>query len=234
LTLILKKQPKVLDSVTGGQDTVGLRIPRHPVARALLQAFGGGVAAPSANKFTHVSPTTALAVEEELGAEVDLILEGGACEVGLESTILDLSSGTPILLRPGMITVAMLEAVLQTKVQTALGENTIKAPGMHHLHYAPMTPTVSLPIKEILPWLENQNAESAVILLQEEQRETFSLINKFQTFVMPNDAESYAHDLYHQLRTADHLQVDFIVIAEIPKEVNWYAIQDRINKATAR
>ena len=112
LTLILKRNARVLDAVTGGQDTVGLRMPDHPVALALLSAFGGGVAAPSANRYGRISPTTALHVRDELGEAVDCILDGGPCRVGIESTILDLSGAHPQLLRPGAISAAAIEIAL--------------------------------------------------------------------------------------------------------------------------
>ena len=116
LAMILNKRPEVPLVVTGGQDTVGLRMPDHPVALRLLRAFGGGIAAPSANRFCRISPTQAAHVEEELGDAVDLILDGGACQVGVESTIVDLSGNRPKLLRPGHITRLEIEAVLQTEL----------------------------------------------------------------------------------------------------------------------
>ena len=116
LTLILKRQPTVPDLVTGGQDTVGLRIPHHPLALQLLKAFDGGIAAPSANRFGHISPTTAQHVREELGAAVALVLDGGPCSVGIESTIVDLSRGDPVILRPGMISAAQIDQALHQQV----------------------------------------------------------------------------------------------------------------------
>ena len=113
LTLVVRRAKSVSDEVTGGQDTIGLRVPSHPIAQALLNAFGGGIAAPSANRFGHISPTTVRHVREELGDRVDLILDGGACEVGIESTIVDVSGGTPVLLRPGRVSEEEIEAVLQ-------------------------------------------------------------------------------------------------------------------------
>lgn len=147
LALILKKRPEVPLEVTGGQDTVGLRVPDHPVALRLLQAFGGGVAAPSANRFCRISPTLAIHVQEELGASVDMILDGGACQVGVESTIVDLSGSQPKLLRPGHITRDQIEAILQTKLLVSsqieqADAMQIRAPGMMAIHYAPITPAL--------------------------------------------------------------------------------------------
>src|SRR5688500_12546066 len=113
LTIILKRSPRALDVVTGGLDTVGLRVPSHPVAQHLLTRFGGAIAAPSANRFGRVSPTTAEHVRQEFGSAVDLILDGGDCQVGLESTIVDLSSGASAILRPGFVTAEQIEAVTE-------------------------------------------------------------------------------------------------------------------------
>ena len=121
--------------MAGGRDTVGLRVPNAPLALALLEAFGGGVAAPSANRFGHVSPTTADAVRTELGADVDAVLDGGACAVGVESTIVELVGERPMLLRPGAVTVSQLEAVLGEPIAAPHGES--RAPGMLASHYAP-------------------------------------------------------------------------------------------------
>ncbi|MEO8963719.1 MAG: L-threonylcarbamoyladenylate synthase, partial [Gammaproteobacteria bacterium] len=138
LTLIFKKAPGVNDLVTGGQETIGLRIPHHPVAQALLQAFGGGIAAPSANRFGRISPTTAKAVYEELGDSVDLILEGGQCSVGVESTIVDVSGKHPTILRPGMITAANIEEVLHSRVIDK-PQSAPRVSGSMESHYAPAT-----------------------------------------------------------------------------------------------
>ncbi len=121
--------------VTGGRDTVGLRVPNAPLALALLEAFGGGVAAPSANRFGHVSPTTAEAVRAELGDDVDAVLDGGPCDVGVESTIVELIGERPMLLRPGAVTVSQLEAVIGEPIAEPHGES--RAPGMLASHYAP-------------------------------------------------------------------------------------------------
>jgi L-threonylcarbamoyladenylate synthase len=142
LTLVLKRSPRALDVVTGGQDTVGLRCPAHPWAHALLQAFGGALAAPSANSFGRISPTTAAHVRADLGEKpagrVDLILDGGPCPVGIESTIVDLSGPVPTLLRPGSITREAIEQVLGTSLAEA-GLDAPRASGRLEKHYAPRT-----------------------------------------------------------------------------------------------
>ena len=144
LTLVLPRAPRVLDVVTGGQESVGIRVPSHPVAQALLQAFGGGIAGPSANRFGRVSPTTAEHVRAELGSEVDLVLEGGQSEVGIESTIVDLSSDRPALLRPGIIGAERIAAVLGNALH-APDRTSPRASGMLASHYAPRTPSGNWP-----------------------------------------------------------------------------------------
>src|SRR5262245_50671234 len=139
LTLVLKRAAGVLDRVTGGEDTVGLRAPAHPVAQRLLNGFSGGIAAPSANRFGRLSPTTAQHVRDELRDAVDLVLDGGTCEVGIESTIIDLSGGTPVLLRPGRIGTAEIEAVAGLKVAQRTSASP-RAPGTLEAHYAPRIP----------------------------------------------------------------------------------------------
>src|SRR5439155_26780738 len=119
LTLILKRSEKAKDFVTGGQPSVGLRVPSHPVARELLEAFGGAIAAPSANRFGRVSPTTAAHVRADLGDDVDLILDGGETQVGIESTIVDLSGDGPVLLRPGTLSASDIGKIVPLKEKTA-------------------------------------------------------------------------------------------------------------------
>ncbi|HTM64412.1 MAG TPA: L-threonylcarbamoyladenylate synthase [Gammaproteobacteria bacterium] len=232
LTLILKKRPEVLDIVTGGQDTVALRAPRHPVAQALLQAFGGGLVAPSANRFTRISPTTAAAVQSELGDRVDMILDGGACEVGLESTILDLSSGQLRILRPGMISPQQIAAVIGRDVQVMRQDfpAEVRAPGMHHLHYAPETRTelISAARLQILT-----AAELPAVYLY--HHEIPSELHAQVTAVkMPANAAAYAHELYAVLRAQDQQQFQRIFIETVPDAPEWDAIRDRLIKACGK
>ncbi len=147
LTLILPRRGNVLDEITGGQDTVGLRVPAHPVALALLRAFGGGIAAPSANRFGRVSPTTAQHVRDELGSRVDVILDGGPCYVGVESTIVGLTTGKAVLLRPGGLSIEAIEHVLKQKIlRTSPAAHTERVSGLLDSHYAPATPIEILPV----------------------------------------------------------------------------------------
>lgn len=235
LTLILKKQAHVLDIVTGGQDTVGLRIPHHPVALELLRTFGKGIVAPSANKFTHISPTTVDAVQEELGDKIDMILAGGACDVGLESTIIDLSGAIPTILRPGMISAEALSKVLNTDVQFSPGiTSTTRAPGMHHLHYAPMTKTRVLTQSELIEFLSGLQATDLPMAILRYSDISIPDTTSLHCITMPKQAAQYAHDLYHTLRSVDHQNFKQIIIEAPPKTTEWVAIYDRIYKASAK
>lgn len=226
LTMILRKAPKVHDLITGGQDTVGVRMPDHPVALAVLQAFGGGLAAPSANRFGRISPTTAAAVREELGDAVDLVLEGGRCAVGVESTIIDLSGTQPAILRPGAIAAAEIAAVLQCDVLAAQ-KNAPRVSGSLALHYAPQTKTrlaTHIELQKILA----QNVEPIAIMALHE----LPAANKQITIVaMPHEPRAYAHDLYHTLRMLDKKHFQQIIIETLPEDAAWDAIRDRVRRA---
>ena len=238
LALILKKRPEVPLVVTGGQNTIGLRMPDHPVALRLLRTFGGGIAAPSANRFCRISPTLAAHVEEELGDTVDLILDGGACQVGVESTIVDLSGNRPKLLRPGHITRHDIEAVLQTELliispqsgQTKQSE--MRAPGMMAVHYAPVTQAMLCPadhLPEMIQELNFRNKKIGILAYSLEQAE-----NKLTRIIrLPEQADDYAQALYASLRELDGLQLEIILVEQPPKLEAWRAINDRLCKATS-
>ena len=227
LTLILKRSEDVPDAVTGGQDTVGLRVPGHPLALALLRAFGGGVAAPSANRFGRVSPTRAEHVRAELGGAVELILDGGPCEVGLESTILDLSAGAPRLLRPGGVTVARLEAVLgQPLAPNKTGAP--RAPGTLASHYAPTTPTVVVPSEKLATCLEqHKDKELGVLVRQPQQNQPENILWK----TLPNTPEGFGRGLYAALRELDASGVERIIVEAPPEDDAWLAVRDRLARA---
>ncbi len=229
LTLILKKQPHVSDLITSGQDTIGLRIPKHPVALQLLQAFAGGIAAPSANRFTHISPTTAMAVQEELGGKIDLILEGGLCEVGLESTIIDVTRETPVILRPGMISAQAISALLGMQVALAASEAEIRAPGMHHLHYAPNTAAALIAKDEVSSFLQINKDPVAIVIYSEMNMPEIPNVHWVKLSDKP---AQYAHDIYQSLRSLDHQQFKRILIERVPDTTEWDAIRDRLLKAT--
>ncbi len=217
LTLILKRSAAVPDAVTGGQDTVGLRCPSHPMAQALLTEFArvgsGAVAAPSANKFGHVSPTTAQHVRDEFGPGL-FILDGGASDVGLESTIVDLSRGRPVLLRPGSITRAQLASALGVSP----GDRDALAPrasGSLASHYAPRTP-VTIVARDAIA-AERARGTRVVVL---------------ELGARP-DAARYGHDLYSRLRELDHARAERILVEAPPASPEWEAVNDRLARAAA-
>jgi L-threonylcarbamoyladenylate synthase len=231
LTLIFKKNPNVSNLLTGNQSTIALRIPRHPLAQTLLRDFGKGIAAPSANRFGRISPTTAAAVAEELGNSVDLILEGGQCEVGLESTIIDVSGATPALLRPGMITAADAEAVLRKKISTAHAASP-RVSGSHESHYAPRTPTRLVKFAAISQAIAALSPEDFPIVVL--TREYLGRAMTGVEFIpMPVDAQQYAHDLYATLRACDQKDLRRIIVEAVPEHETWDAIRDRLQRATA-
>ena len=233
LTLILKKQPWVPMEVTGGQETVGLRVPGHPVATALLTAFGGGLAAPSANRFGRISPTTAEAVREELGDAVECVLDGGACEGGIESTIVDCTGEMPTMLRPGLISRARLEAVLHAPIQTGR-QQAPRVSGSHAMHYAPETETrlfSSTDLQAALSSCEKEMLPIAVLLCESTPLPASVPIHYVK---MPVTAAGYAHDLYQTLRSLDQGGFRSIWIESVPKGTEWDAIRDRLKRATAR
>ena len=233
LTLVFKKRSYVLASVTGGQDTVAVRMPSHPIASELLQAYGKGLVAPSANQFTHLSPTSAAAVREELGSVIDLILDGGACELGLESTILDVSREKPVILRPGMITRTMLENVLGEPILVATNETTTRAPGRHHLHYAPTTKTILLPTEKVAAYARSLTpADLPVVFVVRHETVLPHETSNIHWVTMPPAAKDYAHELYRMLRTLDQQHYQQIIIEDVPLAPEWEAIRDRLTKAS--
>lgn len=215
ITLVLPKTSEIPDIVTAGKDTVGLRAPDHPLALALLRAFDGPVAAPSANRSNHVSPTAAQHVRDELGERVQLILDGGPCRVGIESTVLDLASDTPTILRPGAITQEMIEDVLETRVLHPRGVVTgahtaASSPGQHLVHYAPRTPAFRF---------------------EPQQRDRIDLTDA-ALLPITLDPSSYARQLYARLRLLDTQQLRAIYVEMPPDVPEWHAVRDRILRAT--
>lgn len=233
LTLILKRQPGVPDAVTGGQDTVGLRVPNHPLALELLAAFDGGVAAPSANRFGRISPTTAAHVREELGERVPLVLDGGACPVGIESTILDLSRGTPVLLRPGAIGAADIARVLGRAPEAAAAQTDApRVSGSLDAHYAPRTPLQLVSSDGLLFALRNAlvAGEKVAVLAPTPQAISHDLVTWKQSSAEP---AGFAHDLYASLRELDALGCVRILVQQPPAGENWLAVNDRLRRAAA-
>lgn len=229
LTLILKRADAVLNEVTGGQETVGLRVPDHPVALALLRAFGDGVAAPSANRFGCISPTTADHVLEELSGEIAGVVDGGRCDVGIESTILDLSGTLPRILRPGKITVAQLAHIIPID-SAPLRAGTPRVSGSLEAHYAPKTPLAMYPTSRLEAALTTLSHQGCPVTLLSSQT---SHLPVRHWLAMPKEAEAYARILYARLREADALDSDIIVLEEPPAGGAWYAIRDRLKRALA-
>lgn len=231
LTMVLKRAAHVGDLVTGGQDTIALRVPSHPVAQALLRRFGGGIAAPSANRFGRVSATTAEHVRREFGSEVECVLDGGACEVGIESTIVDLSSARPVLLRPGRITAQELEQTLGTPL-AAPDAKSPRAPGMLPRHYAPQTPLMVMEadlLLELAASLTRQGKRVAVLA----RSSTRPLSPELVWVAAPDEAAGYAHDLYANLRRLDEAGCDAILVEQPPRDAAWAAVTDRLARAAA-
>jgi L-threonylcarbamoyladenylate synthase len=234
LTLILPKAPQVLDVVTGRQDSVGLRVPSHPVATALLAAFadggGRGIAAPSANRFGHVSPTTAAHVASDLGDVLDLILDGGACGVGIESTIVSFAGGAPTLLRPGGILAAAIEQVLGYALR-APDAHAPRAPGTLAAHYAPHTRTLLVPVDALRATVaQHASREEIVGVLARTVREPETFDGTW--IAAPIEPAAYAHDLYANLRTLDRADADAILVEAVPATPEWLAVSDRLARAT--
>lgn len=234
LTLILKKQPWVPDAVTGGQDTVGLRVPGHPVALALLRAFAqaggsGGVAAPSANRFGRISPTAAQHVADELGERVPFILDGGACPVGIESTIIDFSSGVPRLLRPGHITPEQIETVIGVRPEKPQGA-VPRASGTLEAHYAPRTRLKVVARERLLDFLNvirHRGGFCGVIGHSQPPHAGMPHVWK----MLPAEPAGYAHGFYAALRELDGVGADTIVVEAIPESPEWVAVADRLRRA---
>ncbi|KVU81424.1 translation factor Sua5 [Burkholderia ubonensis] len=242
LTLILKRHPRIPDAVSGGQDSVGLRCPSHPVAQALLDAFSarrgghGGVAAPSANRFGHVSPTTAQHVRDEFGDAVH-VLDGGPSEVGIESTILDLSRGFPALLRPGHVTPQQIADVLGRAPRLPDGSDATapRASGTLKAHYAPRTPLALLPFDQLEPLLAAAHAagERVALVARASRAGRWAQAADVHFIAAPEDPQAYAHALYGMLRALDRADVARILVEKLPDTVEWIAVNDRLGRAAA-
>ena len=226
LTLILKRSERAGDFVTGGQDTIGVRVPSHPVARAMLEAFGGGVAAPSANLFGKVSATTASHVREDLGEDADLVLEGGPSEIGIESTIVDLSRGKPVLVRPGRISVAELEAVLGEPVAQEDAQAP-RAPGTLERHYATRTPARLVASHALDAEIARTGGSAAVLAFSRPDERVDHWLR------MPREPEAYAQRLYATLRELDTAERELILVESPPDTPEWAAVLDRLRRATS-
>jgi L-threonylcarbamoyladenylate synthase len=227
LTVILLRGPRVALATTGGADTIGLRVPAHPLAQELLRAFGGGVAAPSANRFGHVSPTTAAHVEADLGGDVDYILDGGPCAVGVESTIVDFSRGHPVLLRPGGMPRAQIEAIVGP---LAIADaQAPAAPGMLASHYAPRAEVIAVDPSDVPAAVATAQGMVAVLAPASAFLDWGDL--PALAYPLPDELDGMARHLYAALRDLDARGVD-VVIAALPPAVGLgEAVGDRLRRA---
>jgi L-threonylcarbamoyladenylate synthase len=217
LTMVLPKRESIPDIVTAGLPSVGLRVPANAFALSLLVYAGVPIAAPSANRFTELSPTTAEHVRKSLGDSVDLILDGGPTQVGIESTVLSLASPTPLLLRPGMISAEQIEAVIgKIEVAGAPPDGAHPSPGMHPKHYSPRTPLV----------LQIPSAGRGAYLWRTKSADSA------QSIQMPSDPAHYAAVLYETLHRLDDEGFDWIAVEMPPDEPAWSGIIDRLTRAS--
>jgi L-threonylcarbamoyladenylate synthase len=230
LTLILRRSASVLAEVTGGQDSVALRLPSHPLSRQLLQAFDSGIAAPSANKFGRLSPTTIQAVRQELGADVEVFLDGGPCEVGIESTIVDCTNERPRILRPGMILPDEIQVVagLPKGLYEASAPVGKRVPGSLPSHYAPRTSLALVATNELdeLVALRQSEGQRVCVLSFRPPRDTVR-----HSIVASPEPPDYARHLYAHLRKLDCQGGDLIVVEDVPDDERWAGIRDRLKRA---
>jgi L-threonylcarbamoyladenylate synthase len=232
LTVIVRRARRVLDAVTGGGDTVGVRMPDQPVALALLRAFGDGIAAPSANRFGRVSPTSAADVRAELGDDVDVVLDDGPCAVGVESTIVDCTGDAPVILRPGGVTRERIESVTGARV-TVGGDGLVRAPGTLKAHYAPESAVLVVDGRELADRASALVAAGQRVAVLAEQPAP-DLPSGVVVLDSPADAREYARVLYARLRQADRERVD-VVLAVPPADAGLgAAVVDRLRRAAGR
>lgn len=232
LTLIVARRDGAIHpAVTGGRPTVGVRVPDHPTAKALLGAFGRGVAAPSANRFGRVSPTTAAHVRADLGADVDLVLDGGACRVGVESTIVDCTdAAAPRVLRAGGIGLERIADIIGAE-PVLCDSGQIAAPGTLPSHYAPDATVVLATADELTATLErHSNARVAILALAGVAID----VTGVTVLPQPHDVDEFARVLYARLRHADAMGVEFIVVVSPPAGGIGDAIRDRLRRAAGR
>lgn len=254
LTLILKKKESVSYKITGGQDTVALRIPSHPLTLETIKRVGSGLAAPSANKFGRLSPTEASDVDREFGEELAYVLDGGTCDIGIESTIVNLVGDSPEILRPGHIDRAALEAVLGKKVRSRFEEadtdtNTdtelldkqnqqetreaVRVPGALPQHYAPAKPLYLVKTEELAPALaklKSEGKKASVLAFSAAPSQ-----HDAPWLVSDRDARNFARKLYSRLRELDTANCDCILVESPPAETaqGWAGIKDRLTRASS-
>jgi L-threonylcarbamoyladenylate synthase len=231
LTMVMPRAINVHDVITGGQDTIAIRVPAHPMAQQLLTAFGGGIAAPSANRYGRLSPTRAEHVREELSDAVRVILDGGECQLGLESTIVAFEGDGVRLLRPGSVTAAQLREVLG-EVLSGEGGASPRVPGSLPTHYAPTTPMTIVPAGEIDAQADAASAgvRRVAVLAQRLPLRAHKYVTWINAGRRP---ETYGRDLYANLRTLDKAGCHRILVQSVPDGDRWDAIRDRLRRAAS-
>ncbi len=228
LTLILPVAGDVNPLVTGGQDSIGIRVPSHPIAQQLLTAFGGGIAAPSANRYGRLSPTKPEHVREEFGSALRVVLDGGESQIGLESTIVSCIDNLPRLLRPGFITSSQLEQVVG---KLAVGGAVPRAPGDRLVHYAPATPLEIVAADDLETRagdLADRGNKVAVLAM----RPPLHAHLRMTWINAGNKPDAYAHNLYNHLRTLDRVGCVRILVQAPPADERWTAVIDRLRRAS--
>jgi L-threonylcarbamoyladenylate synthase len=231
LTIVMPRAAHVHEIVTGGQDTVAIRVPAHPMAQQLLTAFGGGIAAPSANRYGRLSPTRPEHVRDELGDAVRVVLDGGECQIGLESTIVACEGTRVRLLRPGAVTASQL---LETLGDLAIGADaqSPRVPGSTPAHYAPITPMAIVPAGEIDAQAAafSQGGRRIAVLAQRLPLKAHKYVTWINAGRRP---EQYAQDLYANLRTLDKAGCQHILVQDVPRDERWDAVRDRLLRAAS-
>lgn len=230
LTMILKKSESVPDEVTAGLDTVGVRFPSHPLAIQLIRG-SAPIAAPSANLAKHISPTTASHVYEDLNGRISLIIDGGECSVGIESTIIDLTQTPPVLLRPGVITLEELSEICNAEKYTGTLDVAL-APGMKYKHYAPRVPCVMRKTEMLTSEYELavKNGKNPVIIAT--QQTIDSLLNRFNTLSLGENGVSAAHYLYSNLHLAES-KYNYVILESMPETGVFFSVMNRAKKSSA-
>lgn len=231
LTLVLPKQPHVPSIVTAGLDTAAIRVPAHPIARALLEAAGIPIAAPSANRSMELSPTRAVHVAKSLGDRVQLILDGGPTDVGIESTVLDLSVEPPVILRPGSITAREIAEIVPDVI-AELGEKpaVLRAPGMMDKHYAPRAELVTFHETDVVYAIEQARSEGRQVgVLTHSDID----IDADEHIRLPNDSAGFAQTLYAALHALDDSGCSIVFLEEPPATAEWTGVRDRIRRMKA-
>jgi L-threonylcarbamoyladenylate synthase len=231
LTMVMPRAANVHDVITGGQDTIAVRVPSHPMAQQLLTAFGGGIAAPSANRYGRLSPTRAEHVREELGEAVHVILDGGECQIGLESTIVAFEGATVRLLRPGSVTAAQIRELVGELI-VGPHASSPRVPGSAPKHYSPTTPMTVVPAGEIDAQADAQSAGGRRIAVLAQRLPLRA--HKYVTWINAGGRpESFGRDLYTNLRTLDKAGCQRILVQAVPDGERWEAIRDRLLRAAS-